>query len=210
MNKIKLVAICGKAGAGKDTFLHYLMKESGGRYHEIVSCTTRPPRENEVEGVNYHFLTNDDFARKVLSGDMLEATIFNDWCYGTAYSNLDPDKINIGVFNPSGINILLEDDRIDLLIFYIVASDKQRLLRQLNREEHPDVNEIIRRFQADEKDFLDVDYHKAIKQILGKLDLPIIYDADIGHVKPMVSLVTGSITTFKYKEGKCEIITELR
>ena len=60
------------------------------------------------------------------------------------------------------------------------------------------------------KDFLDVDYHKAIKQILGKLNVPIIYDADIGHVKPMLSLVTGSITTFKYKEGKCEIITELR
>ena len=60
------------------------------------------------------------------------------------------------------------------------------------------------------KDFLDIEYHKVIKQILGKLNIPIIYDADIGHVKPMLSLVTGSITTFKYKEGKCEIITELK
>ena len=55
-----------------------------------------------------------------------------------------------------------------------------------------------------------INYHKAIKSVLGKLNVPIIYDADIGHVKPMLTLINGSVTTFKYKEGKCEIITELR
>ena len=58
--------------------------------------------------------------------------------------------------------------------------------------------------------WVDINYEKAIKKVLGKLNVPIIYDADIGHVKPMITLVNGSITTFKYKEGKCEIITELR
>jgi len=58
--------------------------------------------------------------------------------------------------------------------------------------------------------WMDVSYAKAIKTVLGKLNIPIIYDADIGHVKPMITLVNGSITTFKYKQGKCEIITELR
>ncbi len=55
-----------------------------------------------------------------------------------------------------------------------------------------------------------ISYAKALKKVLGNLKVPIIYDADIGHVKPMITLVNGSITTFKYKEGKCEIITELR
>lgn len=59
-------------------------------------------------------------------------------------------------------------------------------------------------------EWIKIEYEKAIKKVLGKLNVPIIYDADIGHVKPMITLVTGSITTFKYKEGKCEIITELR
>ena len=59
-------------------------------------------------------------------------------------------------------------------------------------------------------EWMDISYSKAIKKVLGRLNVPIIYDADIGHVKPMITLVTGSITTFKYKEGKCEIITELR
>lgn len=60
------------------------------------------------------------------------------------------------------------------------------------------------------REWIDISYQKAIKRVLGKLNVPIIYDADIGHVKPMITLITGSITTFNYKEGKCEIITELR
>lgn len=59
-------------------------------------------------------------------------------------------------------------------------------------------------------EWVGISYSNAIKKVLGKLNIPIIYDADIGHVKPMLTLVVGSITTFKYKEGKCEIITELR
>lgn len=60
------------------------------------------------------------------------------------------------------------------------------------------------------QEWIDISYEKAIRKVLGKLNVPIIYNADIGHVKPMLTLVVGSITTFKYKEGKCEIITELR
>jgi len=59
-------------------------------------------------------------------------------------------------------------------------------------------------------EWMDISYAKAIKKVLGRLNVPIIYDADIGHVKPMITLINGSMTTFKYKEGKCEIITELR
>lgn len=152
MNKIKLIAICGKAGSGKDTVLRKL-KEAYPHFHEIVSCTTRPPRAGEVDGVNYHFLTNEQFAEKVLNGDMLEATIFNDWCYGTSYSGLAEGKVNIGVFNPEGVSIIADDPRLDVDTYLIIASDKERLLRQLNREPNPNVHEIVRRFGTDEKDF---------------------------------------------------------
>lgn len=86
MNKINIIAICGKAGAGKDTLLQKIIQSAkvSSFLHEIISCTTRPPREGEIDGVNYHFMTNEEFAYKILKGEMLEATIFNDWCYGTA------------------------------------------------------------------------------------------------------------------------------
>lgn len=157
MEKTKIFAIMGKAGSGKDTILRKVMDGYSNKFHEIVSCTTRPPREGEQHGVNYYFLSIEEFTEKVLNGDMLEATLFNDWHYGTMRTGLSRDKINIGVFNPDGVRALLENDEIDVTVFYVRAGAKQRLLRQLNREENPDVQEIIRRFSADEEDFGDLE-----------------------------------------------------
>ena len=154
----KMIGICWKAGSGKDT----IMRKVVDKYpflHEMVSCTTRPKREGEVDGVNYHFLTGEQFGNKVVNGEMLEATCFNDWFYGTSYDSLRSDCVNIGVFNPEGIDSISAHKDIDLFVFLIEANDKNRLLRQLNREENPDVHEIIRRFKTDEEDFADLDFH---------------------------------------------------
>lgn len=156
MNKFKLIALCGKAGVGKDALLRRTVQLAPKLFNEIVSCTTRPPREGEKDGVNYHFLTVEQFTEKILNGDMLEATEFNGWHYGTMASSLSEDKINIGVFNPAGIAALLEDQDLDLTVFYITAKDKTRLIRQLNREEDPNIYEMLRRFFADEDDFLEL------------------------------------------------------
>ena len=68
---------------------------------------------------------------------MLEATVFNTWCYGTSLKNLSKDKVNIGVFNPEGVEILRsKKDEINLTVIYIEANNKDRLLRQLNRERY--------------------------------------------------------------------------
>ena len=71
------------------------------------------------------------------------------------YEDLDLDRTNIGVFNPTGLKSLAAHDDIDLEIIYVKASAKTRLLRQLHREEDPNVYEIIRRFSTDEADFKD-------------------------------------------------------
>ena len=155
-NKYTIIAIMGKAGSGKDTLCRALLEEPEFfNARPIISCTTRPIRDNEKDGVDYHFLTNDEFTNQVLSGEMLEATVFNTWCYGTSINNLDKDYINIGVFNPEGVGLLRDNTNINLAVIYIEANDKTRLLRQLNREKNPDCHEIVRRFSADEHDFRD-------------------------------------------------------
>lgn len=153
MKKYKIIALVGEAGSGKDSLMQGALSAAPGSLHEIVSCTTRPSREGEVEGKNYFFLTDEEFASKVEAGEMLEYTEFNNWHYGTMKEALLAEKINIGVFNPAGIYSLLERSDIELTIFRIYANSKERLLRQLNREESPDVNEIVRRYSADQKDF---------------------------------------------------------
>ena len=181
MNKVKVIALFGKAGSGKDTILRALVNKFPDRYNEIVSCTTRPPREGEQEGINYYFLTVDQFTEKVLNGDMLEATEFNNWHYGTALSSLSTDKINVGVFNPEGIRCLMEDNFVDLTIYYVQTSNKERLIRQLNREENPDIQEIIRRFSTDEQDFKD----------LEDIDYQIIKNQDMSDLLRAVDLIAG-------------------
>lgn len=90
---------------------------------------------------------------------MLEASYFNEWFYGTGLESLDKDKVNIGVFNPEGINNLMMHSNLDIVVFYVRTSDKQRLLRQLNREENPDIEEIIRRYKTDKEDFYNLEFH---------------------------------------------------
>lgn len=153
----KIIALIGKAGSGKDTMMHRVL-ERNPNLHEIVSCTTRPRREGEVEGVNYFYLTPEQFGDKVLHDEMLEATCFNDWFYGTSYESLRSDVTNIGVFNPAGIESLLGRRDVVVHVFYVTTSPKNRLLRQLNREKDPDVDEIIRRYKADETDFADLGF----------------------------------------------------
>ena len=161
MNKYKVIAICGKSAADKDTLLQTMLDVLGDEVHEIISHTTRPPREGEVEGKNYYFTTDDLFMRKIWHNEMLETAKYRNWWYGTAIEALNEDKINIGVFNHKGLDSLKNyKGDLDLFIVYVTASDKVRLLRSLHREENPDVAEIVRRYQADEEEWKDfADFH---------------------------------------------------
>ena len=166
-----IVCLVGKSAAGKDSIAYLLSRQEN--WHNVVSCTTRPRREYEKDGINYYFLTPDEFAQKVINGEMLEATYFNDWHYGTMKSSL-VDGINVGVWNPEGYDCLREtvkhDKDIILKPYWIRCRDKTRLLRSLNREEDPDVHEIVRRFQADEEDFEWLDEDREITSLWNEKD----------------------------------------
>ena len=156
--KIKILALFGKSASGKDTIQNWIIKSFPQLTNKIVSCTTRPPREGEQEGVDYFFLSDEQFAEKVLNGSMLEATSFREWFYGTSLDQLDKNKINIGVFNVAGIECILEDSRLEVIPVWVYASGKTRLLRSLQRESDPDCAEICRRYMADDNDFNDIDF----------------------------------------------------
>lgn len=156
MDKYKIIALFGKSSAGKDFLQKWIV--NNWDVNKMISCTTRPPRDYEQEGVDYFFLTNEEFATKVLDGTMLEATEFRSWFYGTPLESLSKDKLNIGVFNPSGVACMLEDARLEVFPILVTATDKKRLMRSLNREAKPDCAEICRRFFTDEADFQDLDF----------------------------------------------------
>ena len=154
----KMIAIIGQAGSGKDTILRAVCEENPD-LNKIISCTTRPMRDNEKDGVDYHFYTVDQFTEEVLNDKMLEASCFNNWFYGTPIKSLVKNKVNIGVYNPEGIESLMLHRNIELYVFLIEASDKIRLIRQLEREINPDIEEVFRRYKTDRADFADLPFH---------------------------------------------------
>lgn len=147
--KYIILAICGKSGSGKDTTLNRLL-DICPSLHKIVPCTTRPPRDYELDGYDYTFVPSFNPNK---DKDWLEYCIFNDWYYYTSIKNLEKDAVNVGIFSPAAIKQLRMNPSINLIVVECVNSDKERLERCLNRECAPDCHEICRRFLADEEDF---------------------------------------------------------
>lgn len=151
LKKPIILAICGKSATGKTRLSRWLVSDltaHGVKCREIVSDTTRPPRPGEVDGKDYHFVSEEEFANR----KHLEESIFRNWHYGTPEDAIK-DGINIGVFNTDGMKSLLSYRR-KYVIIPILLEDKLivRLHRSYDREGKWHW-EYVRRAMADRKDF---------------------------------------------------------
>ena len=157
----KLIAIMGEAGSGKDSLVERILAEHYQMFHKIVPCTTRPKRENETEGKEYHFLTQKEFQNYAFVHQILDQTFFKNQYYGSRLQDYSSNKVNIGVFNPAGLKQIYQTASLDLdvTVYQLNVKSKIRILRQLNREENPDVDEIARRHLADKEDFQNIDFN---------------------------------------------------
>ena len=152
--KFNLIAIYGPSGCGKDTIKRAILKKDKVLFNNIIGATTRPKREKEINGKDYYFMSNEEFAENILNCNMMEAASFNGWFYGTLRTSLIFNKINIGIFNMEALQTLLEDyEELNILPVWISVNDKERLIRTLNREKNPNCTEICRRFIADYNDY---------------------------------------------------------
>lgn len=86
----KLIIFSAPSGTGKSTIINWLMAHKELRLAFSVSCTSRPPRGTERDGVEYFFLTPDDFRRRIARGDFLEyEEVYPGRFYGTLRSQVD-------------------------------------------------------------------------------------------------------------------------
>lgn len=159
--KPKILAIYGMSAAGKDTFLNHLSNNFD--LNKILLTTSRPPREKEIDGIDYLFKKKKDILR---DDNFLWPIDYNNWIYAIAKESIKNDKINVGIFNLYWMKKLFEDndEHFDLMAIEVSASDKDRLMRSLRREKNPDCDEICRRFLADKQDFNDVEFNCAKKE----------------------------------------------
>lgn len=146
MNRIILV---GHAASGKD-FARKELQKQGFIYQ--LGYTTRPPRIGEIDGVDYHFISEELFNVMISTGKMYEHVQFNGWYYGTSKEQFFQEN-SVFIMTPTGISHIKEEDLKDCIIFYFNIDDSIRKERLENRNDNSD--SIIRRMEADRNDFKD-------------------------------------------------------
>lgn len=149
-----LVAILGPSCSGKDTLADSLVSAMGKSGHDarrVVRCTTRPRRRGEGDD-RYVFMTPEQFilyANKPESSDdrMFEVSKYRNWCYGTRYSDIIDDVVNVGVFDRKHIE-LVRGAVDDMVVLYADAPTHERLRRYEERDGRKSV-EMYRRAASD-------------------------------------------------------------
>ena len=147
--EIKRIILSGKAASGKD---HARKILEGLGFNYGISYTTRPPRDVEVNGVDYHFLSRKEFDVMISRKEWYEYVDFNGWSYGTTNEQFH-GSCDTFIMTPHGISEIKEKDRDDCLILFFDIDDESRRERLVGRNDSDDKME--RRMEADTKDFSD-------------------------------------------------------
>lgn len=153
MSKGRLIVFSAPSGCGKGTMLAEILKDE--RFYVSVSATTRQPRDGEIDGVNYHFISKEEFLKRIDDDDFIEYAEYCNNFYGTLKSEVDNKLEN-------GINVILEievqgamkirDMRPDAIFVFVAPPSITELRRRLKKRGTESVEVIEERISkaADE------------------------------------------------------------
>ena len=159
----KLFCLLGKSGVGKDTLLQNIMLDRvlSEVLSPVIPYTTRPKREDESDGLQYHFVTETYMDELERQGKIIEKrqydTVHGIWYYFTVTFEMPLQRNYIIITTPHGSKKLAEKIGAgNMVIVQLTADDKTRLERSILRESaqsSPNYAEVCRRYLADEQDF---------------------------------------------------------
>jgi len=158
-----MVILSSPSGVGKTTITKKIQQKYNS-FKISVSHTTRPPRSNEVNGVDYHFVTNKQFEKLINKDQFYEhAKIFNNR-YGTLKKNVDNGIHNNDIIfdiDWQGTKQLTKFKNLKLIKIYLIAENKDELKKRLIKRNQNTSNEVEKRFKSfddDVKHWRDYDY----------------------------------------------------
>ncbi|MDO4633452.1 MAG: guanylate kinase [Eubacteriales bacterium] len=167
----KIYYLMGKSASGKDTLYEELFKIEDLKLHRIIMYTTRPIREKETDGCEYHFVNDKEADRLLASGRVIELrtydTIHGLWRYFTvADEQIDPsEKDYLAIGTLVSYQKLRDYYGAGIVVpIYIEVEDGLRLERALKRERKPQnqkYEEMCRRFLADAADYAEENIRNA-------------------------------------------------
>lgn len=152
-----IIVLVGKTASGKTTVANELCKNH--YYKRIITYTTRPMRDNEVQDVDYHFISDEQFNRMVENNEFTEYKRYNTahgvWSYGSVITSEQElsDDCYVIILTPQGLQDLSKK-MSQYIAFYLNVSFESQLERLKKRGDEE--QQIIKRLQNDAKDFENV------------------------------------------------------
>lgn len=182
----------GKSASGKDSIFTKIKEVAKDNVKSVVIYTTRPKREGECEGREYHFCDEEKYMQDLNSGKMIEHrtynTVFGPWHYYTLDDGQFDDEKNVIMIGTLEAYIDIKkyfgEERV--IPIYVEVEDYTRLIRALGREkeqERPSYEEVCRRFVADcvdfseenlisagiKKRYINDDFDRCVEEIVKKI-----------------------------------------
>ena len=158
-----MVILSSPSGVGKTT-LTKKIQQKYPNFKISVSHTTRPPRSNEVDGVDYHFVSKDNFKKLIKDDKFYEyAKIFDNY-YGTLKQSVDSTiKSNDIIFDIDwqGTKKLSKFKNLNLIKIYLITENKEELKNRLVKRDQNTLIEVEKRYRSfdeDVKHWKDYDY----------------------------------------------------
>ena len=158
------IVLSSPSGAGKTT----ITKKLSQKYPNIkisISHTTRKPRPNEIDGVDYHFVTREEFKKLIQKNNFYEhAKIFDNY-YGTSKNSVN--KLHQGNYDVvfdidwQGTKQLSQFEELNLIKIFILPPDKKELKKRLidrNQDNNKIVEKRLKQYETDIKHWFDYDY----------------------------------------------------
>lgn len=151
-----IFCIAGMSGVGKSTIAKEISKMMG--LPLVISCTTRPRRPNENDGIDYHFITDKVYDFLLSENKLVAKESFNVvdgevWKYGFVSNELLRNKHCLTVINPKGITDLKNDGIENVVSILIDVDEKERMERIMKRNDNQKAAEIKRRTIKDREMF---------------------------------------------------------
>lgn len=153
-----VLILIGKTSSGKTSIVNKLI--SLHNFKKIVTFTSRPKRKGEKDGIDYHFISKEDFKQKVDEGFFAEwksyMTVEGVWYYGTALEDLENAENNsVIILTPDGFREVKDKLEDRIISIYIYANNPTIKKRLESRGDNKD--EAKRRLEHDNEDFKGIE-----------------------------------------------------
>ncbi len=197
MNKGRLIVFSAPSGCGKGTILEEARKTEN--FFLSISATTRSPREGELHGVNYYYITREEFESRISSGDMLEYAEYCGNYYGTPLKEINEKLEN-------GTDVILEIEvqgamKVkelcpDALLIFVMPPSIGELRRRLNKR------------GTESEEVIDKRVNEAVEEIAyaSKYDYVIVNDVLEDAVNDFRTVIKAEKLKAEYA---CEFIDEV-